>query len=203
MLYSLYTFLVLENFGALVTFFVGLFVFIIYFLDRTQKEKSAASIILEEIRSAERNILKLKESGNFLNVVPQSFTDSGWEQYGHLIVKYFDFDELNEISNFFEKVRALKQALSQWQNIHLDSMKTKATYMQSTLIDMAVKFDGNHEEYVAKKDKLTRLVHPESYWFEPDYFKNRVGELLGIATISTSATGSKLKNLTKKGSFSH
>ena len=187
---------------SVVTLSVGLFVFLIYKIEKTDKDRSAANIVLEEIRTIETNIDKLKESGDLLSVVPANLSTTGWFTHRHSLVRYMDFDEISKIGLFFERIEALKEMLDQWRLIYFESMKAKATKMQETIIEIArdKKDKANYEKEIKG---ITDIVHDENYWFEPKIYKNQINSKLGLLSpISTTTTGEKLKKIGEKKWYS-
>jgi len=183
-----------------VTFLVGLFAFAIYRIEKTDKDKSAANIILEEIRAIEKNVDKLKEVENLLSIVPSAPTlsTSGWYEHRHLIIKYFDFDETSRLSLFFERVEELKDMLNQWRRVYFGGLQMKNTKILEKLVDFADDVK-NKEEYEARKEKMTKIIHLDSYWFEASIFKETINSKLRLlAPISTTTIGEKIKKIGKK-----
>lgn len=181
-----------------ITLLVGLFAFIIYRIEKNDKDNSSANIVLEEIRTIETNIGKLKESGDLLSIVPANLSTKGWFEHRHILVKYLDFDEISQAGLFFERIEALKEMLNQWRSIYFESMKAKATKMQEKIVEIA---DQNEEKekYQKKIDKITNIVHEESYWFEPALYKKQINLKLDLLSpMSTTSIGEKLKRIGKK-----
>lgn len=183
-----------------VTLVVGLFAFIVYRIEKTDKDKSAANIILEEIRAIEKNVDKLKEAEDLINIVPSApaFSTSGWYKHRHLLIKYFDFDEISQLSLFFERVEELKDMLNQWRLVYFGGLQVKSTHTLEKLVDLADDVK-NKEEYESRKKKMTDIIHVDSYWFEASIFKNSIGSKLKLLTlISATTIGEKIKKIGKK-----
>lgn len=192
----------MEYISPFINVFVGLIAFAVYRFEKQDKEKSAATIILENIRSSERNIDKLKESASKglpdVHIVnPNSFSDIGWTEQRHLIVKHLDYDEFNQLSLFFERVSVLKEFISEWQRLHYESLISKTTSIQGALTEFAKDSDKN--KYQKRRDSLTEIIHPEGYWFDPRFFRENINSQLSLLNpVSTSSIGDKLKLITEQ-----
>lgn len=178
------------------TILVGLFAFIVYRLEKTDKERSASSIVLEEIRTIEDNITKLKETKDFLGIIPANLSTSGWYIYRHILVKYMDVDEISEIGSFFERAEVLKDMLDQWRKMFFVAMENKA----AVAIQYRAKFyiDSPTKDY---EDNIERLKNFEkdNYWFKPNEFEKRIeSKLASYGSISTTTVGEKLKRISRK-----
>src|SRR5579859_3713818 len=107
--------IVLKNFITsalflpLVTILVGSTALIIYNKTKDDFKKDAANIILLEIQNAERALKQVTESVNAEPpTLPQNIflmqTES-WSKYRYLFVRDFDWNEWNEITDFYDKAQ--------------------------------------------------------------------------------------------------
>ncbi len=184
--------------SSIVTLVVGLFAFIIYRFEKNDGERAAASVVLEELRTIEKAIDKLNELKDFFSITPSSLSTEGWKKYRHVLVKYFDYDQMIQMSLFYERVDALKEMLQHWNAVYKQSILAKSENLQAELIRIADEV-GSAAEYEAKKKKITDIVHPDGYWFEPNLYKGKILSLLElIHPISTTGVGEKIKAISKK-----
>ena len=89
----------LQTIVVLITGFVAL---LIYIITKMIERRDAARILLNEIRSAERTIIDIKNNKRIseLSII---LTSNSWKQFNHLFVKIFDVDEYNPINDFYNK----------------------------------------------------------------------------------------------------
>ncbi|HSW87843.1 MAG TPA: hypothetical protein VLG12_01650 [Candidatus Saccharimonadales bacterium] len=190
-----YQFLIINNFSAFVTFIVGLFAFIIYRLEKNDKEKSSAKIVLEEIRAIEKDVDRIKSAGNLIDIVPANLSTSGWNKNRHTIVKFLDYDEIVQLGQFFERAEVLKDVLSQWRNHYFSAMQEKSSIVLSQLVVLALE-----DPYPqTKRDKLREAFEKDNYWFEPFSYKEQLKKTLELMqAISTTTIGDKIKRVSSK-----
>lgn len=183
---------------SIVTIAVGSFVFILYKLEKNDREKSSASIILEELRAIEANISRLKEFGDLSKVMPSGLSTTGWVQHKSVVMKNLDYDQRNEVSTFYEKVDSLRETILQWRYSYFKSMEAKSQGMQHKLIEIAGTVKSG-EDYLAEKKKIEDLIHTDSYWFEPSIIRVQMNSILPqVNPISTGIIGEKIKEITKR-----
>lgn len=181
------------------TLLVGLFVFIIYRFEKNDKEKTAASIILEEIREIEKEIDKLKDKG-YIRGVPVNLSTKSWFSYRYIFVKYLNIYELSQIELFFVRTELLNELLKERKNLFAHTMKVKASIVQESLAKFAIE-DKDNEEKVKRLHEKFEAGH---YWFEPTIYQDETKSLLSLySSISTTTIGNKLIKISKKSWFSN
>lgn len=194
MLMNLYNFFVIDNFSTTVTFVVGLFAFIVYRLEKNDREQSSAKIVLEEVRAIERDVDKLKTGGELFSVIPYNFSSQGWNTNRHVLVKFLDQDEMLQLSLFFERVEILKDALDQWRNLYFSAMREKSSIVMQKHSQFALEKGGDKMRAV-----LNEKFEKDSYWFEPYSYKEQMKKTLDlIQPILTTTVGEKLKLIANK-----
>ncbi len=182
-----------------VTLFVGFFAFILYRIEKNDKDRSSANLVLEEIRTIETNIDKLKESGNLLSILPANLSTSGWFTYRNILVKYLDFDEISQTGLFFERIEVLKDLLDQWRVLFFSTMQEKSFIVQKKLAEFAIE----NKEYEEKIKHLHEKFEAGDYWFEPFLYKKQINSLLSlILPISKTTIGEKMKKIGRKKWYS-
>ncbi len=192
---GLYNFLIINNLSAFITFFVGFFAFIIYRLEKNNKEQSSAKIILEEIRAIERDVDRLKNTVDLMANVPTNLSTSGWNNNRHTVVKFLDYDEILQLSQFFERTEILKDILSQWRKHYFSAMEEKSAIILKEL----AKFTIEDQYPKQKREGLKKNFEDDSYWFEPYIFKDQTKKTLDlIQPISTTTVGEKIKVISNK-----
>jgi hypothetical protein len=184
-----------EYLNPLVTLIVGLFVFVIYYLNKRERVTTSAVLILNDVRSIERVIEEYLKDGDFMLDI-YGVSSENWMKYQHLIVQKLDEDERKDIRNLFDTAMSFKQAISELHVLHIESLTSKTTKMQGMLIDIAHEARGNKESYSKMKKEVEDLSHSEGYWFKPADFDRRLERVLkSYVKISVSTTGKKLKEL--------
>lgn len=115
-------------FIPLVTLLVGSTVIIIYSKTKDDFKKDAANIVLLEIQNAERALKQVTESVNAeIPTLPQNIflmqTES-WSKYRYLFVRDFDWNEWNEVTDFYDKAQLYDKAVT-YNNSFFQKMRNK------------------------------------------------------------------------------
>lgn len=182
-------------FPSLVTLFVGFFAFIVYRLEKNDKEQSSAKIILEEMRAIEKDVDRLKSAGKLIDIVPANLSSLGWSNNRHTVVKFLDYDEILQISQFFERSEVLKDVLSQWRQHYFSAMEEKSDIVLQQLAIFALK----DESLDSERDKFKEKFEKDSYWFEPFSYRDQITKTLQlIQPLSVTTIGEKLKKISNK-----
>ncbi len=103
-------------FIAFVTFTVGLVALVVYIMQKNDRKREAANIILLEVQNAERNLKLIKKSlkkdppelPNDLKLLPTE----NWSKYSYLFIRDFDRDEWDEIASFYHKCQLIDETIS-------------------------------------------------------------------------------------------
>jgi hypothetical protein len=102
-------------FIALVTFAVGTAAYIIYRIQKRDRKREAANIVLLEIQSAERKLARIKSSlakdppslPNDLRLLPTE----NWSTYRYLFIRDFDRDEWDALTDFYNKCELIDETI--------------------------------------------------------------------------------------------
>ncbi len=201
MLNNLWYFFISSNSQSISTIIVGLFAFIIYRFEKVDKEKTSAYIILEELRSIERTIDRLREVGDLTSVTPSALSTQGWVQHRNLVVKYLDFDQAMEVGLYYQRIDSLRETIIQWRSSYFKSLEAKSQGIQNKLIELASS-EKSRQKYEAEKENITSIIHADTYFFEPSVIRSKISTVLPlIIPISSGLIGEKIKSITEKNWF--
>jgi hypothetical protein len=192
-MFGLYQFFIADNFSALITLLVGFSAFIIYRFEKNDKEQSSAKIVLEEIRAIEKDVDVL-QNGNLIDIVSTNLSTAGWNQNRHTLVKFLDYDEILQLSKFFENTEVLKDVVSQWRDHYFSTMQEKSVIILQYLAEFSLE-----EPYPREKRLKLEVFEKDNYWFEPHSFREQIKKKLEIMQhISTTTIGDKIKKVSSK-----
>ena len=106
--YILYTIDFLKDYAEIITSLAAILAVLIYFKQKRDRVSEAATVVLLEIRQAERRISALRESG-FVNISDNQLiiTNNNWKNHSHLFARKFDHDELDLINRFYSNCQAI------------------------------------------------------------------------------------------------
>lgn len=201
-------------FQSLVALVVGLVAFAIYFKQKSDYKKDAASSILLEIQNAERIIPRIKESirNGHLEIDVIVMPSNSWERYKHLFVRNFDRDEWDAITEFYNKARLLDGAIRFNNSAFMNDAEQIRINRQRILADLANEILKRAEqnpnadvstELKTFNDKLD--IFDKLYMDKQGQFSYKPMKPLNDAklyledwvTLTTTSVGAKLKRLTK------
>lgn len=98
----------LTKLSQIITAVAAIAAVLIYFKQKRDRISEAATVVLLEIRQAEKTITTFRESG-IVNAIDGKLlidTDS-WKNYAPLFARRFDFDELDLINRFYSNCQAI------------------------------------------------------------------------------------------------
>lgn len=201
-------------FIALVTLGVGTAAYIVYRIQKRDRKREAANIILLEVQSAERKLGQIQSSlakdppslPNDLRLLPTE----NWSAARYLFIRDFDRDEWDAITSFYNKCELIDETIKFNNAAFWSDVEQIRTNKQRVLADYAKtqseKLNGNpkNDELVVKEfDDITEKVdtmymsRQGRFGYTPD--KTIIDARLYIAEIdlgmSKSVIGTKLKKL--------
>jgi len=183
-------------FMAFVTFLVGSFVIYLYIKQKNDYKRDAASIILMEIRHAEKVVERMKMSGITVSVsIDSILPTNNWSKYNYLFIKDFDQDELELINNFYNQCSLIDNALMQ---INLSrQLEQKANYIHQSLVQMA-RDSISDADFENKKNQFLPRIEKESYVFKPRAPLDEIVKgLNNLRFVTTTTAGEKMKRIAR------
>ncbi len=189
---------------AYVTFLVGSSAIYLYIKQKDDKKRDSASILLMEIRNAEKIIDQIKGGNIVLNQFDiKLLSSNSWNKYNYLFIEDFDRDELDLVNNFYIQCSIIDNYLHQI-NINTQ-LRQKSSYIHKTLVELSMtesqlslNQESNKVSYDIKRDNFIKMISSEGYSFIPDAAKNAIDKALrNIRYVTTSSAGNKLKKIAK------
>lgn len=114
-----YSFVNSSFFFALVTLFVGGIAISLYLIQKRNRKRDAARIIIQEIRRAEDIISDYKKTGSY-QFAKKIIATNSWTKNIHLFVGDLDNDELDKISDLYSTGEYLDNLVGQISQITLE-----------------------------------------------------------------------------------
>lgn len=180
-------------FIGLITILVGSIAWLLYLEQKKDKKRDAASIILMEIRYAERTLDEYRRYQPDYDGGTMLLPTSNWEEYNYLFVKDLDRDELDSINNFYNQCRRIDRAVSQMSLA--PQLEAKAASIHEVIVQIA-KETSTEDEFVKGRETFLRKAEPDNYRFVPETPKKNIEKALqNIGSITTSTAGEKLKRV--------
>jgi len=177
--------------NSIVTFLVGTIAFFVYKLQKSNEKKSAAAIIVMDIRHAEKIFLSILERG-FVDIeTKDALIENNWSKYKHLFVQDFSQDDFSSFNNFFDSCSEMSDARKRVRETFYVNINAKAEIFQQKVLNIE---NLNTEEGQRKKMEVIQILNSEISLFDPDEPKNRmIKNLQLMGNLSKSHAFSKLK----------
>lgn len=196
---------------TLVFILSALSVFIIYWLKNRSKIKTAARILIFQIKEIENNILYLKKecinndfSINETNIfISNSIcTTSEWDKYNYILLDHFSSDDINLISIFYENAKKLNSFQSDVKSFILFSLQNKAQNRYSFIYNSIIKCENEFEirEAINNIDQKMDACNTKAYI--PLHYGVYLSKHLSLYNcLSGTTVYAKLEKLSKKKWF--
>lgn len=194
---SLWDFLDSNFLSTAVLLGTGVLAFSTYFIQKRNEVTDAATILLSEIRSAEKAISTIR-THNQVTELSVILPANSWNKYSHLFARRLDQDELNQVAEFYKKCELAENYRKFWFEMENEGIKSKARYVQTSLINLAAESINTEgpQDYQRKRALLISLTNEENHVFCPSGPLGKLfSHIANIEFVTTSTTGTKLKSL--------
>ncbi len=174
--------------------FLGLF----YFKQKRDRISEAATVVLLEIRQAEKTISTLQES-RFVNTIDGQLliVTNRWQDYAHLFARKLDHDELDLISRFYSNCQAIDRFIGQISSE--EQVRAKTVAFQKTLCSLALENKNNPDNYKNDRDAFVERINSEDLTLTPKAPRDLISRRLNaIESVTTTSAGMKLKHLASR-----
>lgn len=186
-----------DGLATLVLLITGISAFATYFLQKRNEVRDAATILLNEIRSAEITISAIHRT-KVINDLAIILTSNSWYKYSHLFAQRLDQDEFTQVSDFYKICEISENYRKLFIQIRNDSITAKSRYVQAGLMSLAMKALENNAVDVdpEKRRNFIEMMNKEDFLFSANAPITTMIELISdIPQLTTSSAGAKLKKL--------
>ncbi|KOR87597.1 hypothetical protein [Paenibacillus solani] len=193
---QLYNFFDSNLFQTIIIFVVGFFVFFLYKNQKKDELKSAANIVVLEIKSIEESLDKLRGSNDYYESTPVIEINS-WDKYKHLFVKKLDLHHYTTINDFFNQVSRIEQERRILRKQVEVTIFEKAKVLQKQVVMIAS--ETMEEDINAYEEKINRVAERFSksrVEFVGAFPARLIQRLLQeVNTVTTTTAFDKLNNI--------
>lgn len=181
-----------EYLNALATLVVGTAAFFVYWLSKRHEKRSAAAIIVMDIRHAEQVIVSLLERGSIDRwSLKPILHENNWVKYKHLFAADFSYDDFAALNRFFDSCVEIADARRRMDEVFYAAISAKGALLQEKLMGIE---DIESPEGQEKKKNLIARFDSEAQVFDPGEPRNKVMQNLNLmGRPSYSAAFPKLK----------
>lgn len=198
---------------TLVTFVVGCAALITYFLQKRDKKRTAALMLLLEIQQVEGAAQSAREyirQGDLEAIDTRLLLSDTWDQNKHLFSRLLDKDEWDVVTRFYNTARLLDNTI-QRSHDGLDAeveqirANRQSQFAEITSIAAQQIADGKNKIVVMKEfqDKIKffdelYMLQQNQLRYKPQKFVDDAQRYLSeLETISTTSVGQKLKKISR------
>ncbi|MEZ9706439.1 hypothetical protein AB4308_18715 [Vibrio breoganii] len=176
--------------NVIVTLVAGITALGVYLLSKAHERKSAATILLMDIRNAESVVLTIKDKGLDL-WTKEILTDNNWDKFKHLFVGKFSNDEIAAFNRFFDSCSEMKDARTRMRDLFYTTLTAKAELYQQKVYEIE---DLNTPQGRQKQQQLFQNINGDFGVFDADEPKQRLLKNLELmGNLSNSSGFMKLK----------
>ncbi len=203
-----------NGFQTFVALIVGAFIFIQYRINKRDRVKDAASLVVVEIQTATRTIkdIKKKLANKVLESDVSVMPSNSWKDSRQLFAKYLDRDEWDTMEDFYDRATLLDDAVkynnqmfrNDVEQIRINKQRAAADFAIDTVNQIGV---GTNKGDVAEIFSGKVSVYDTLYMSkqgELAYTPSQVVEdarrfIENIPDILNSPAYEKLKQISKRG----
>lgn len=175
---------------SIVTIIVGSVALIVYLLSKRHEKRSAATIIIMDIRHAENVVLSILEKG-FVDINTKNvLQENNWSKYKHLFAADFSQDDYASFNRFFDSCVEMADARNRLREVFYSNLTAKAQILQNELFKINSS-PSNEEE----RKRLIDKINQESCVFDPSEPRDRmIRNLQLMGRLSNTIAFEKLKS---------
>jgi hypothetical protein len=175
-----------------VTVIVGLVALLVFKLQQYERRKSAAIILIMDIRHAEQVIGEVLHRNSFDRFMGNIHGAKNWEQNKHLFVSDLSTDDLSHFNKFFLACSEISEARTDMRSSFMTNINAKATVVQELLC----RLDANSESYHQERSVIIQRIEAENYFFNPGDPVDRVIRSIQVMGRLTQTNGfARLKSI--------
>lgn len=158
-----------ENLFNILLILVGLSAFGVYFWQKSDHRRVAATLIQGQIDSIEKHILALKNEQQLGNIAVYNTTqiihENSWEQYKHLFVKVLNNSEYELVQTFFDNAEKLERSRLEIIETIKTAWRDKSSTQQQIIADI---IKNKPEDWQNNVQRFESIYIPLDYVFTPD-----------------------------------
>lgn len=181
-----------DLFTSAVTVVVGLVALVVYGLQKRAEKRSAAIVLIMDVRHTEQVITSVLERNTFDIWMGDPVGLVNWDKAKHLFTSDLSSDEFAAFNRFFLAAGEISKAREDMRKIFMSGLEAKAAAVQSQLCAL----DSSDEDYDKRRQVIIETSSKESHLFDPDEPKARlVRNLQSMGRLTSNLGFIKLKKI--------
>ncbi|MYN02125.1 hypothetical protein GTP41_08410 [Pseudoduganella sp. DS3] len=165
---------------------VGYLAYLVFELGQISQLRSAAKILVLDIRNAEDAHGAVRGGASFAAWSKVVIPENNWPKLKQNFVSVLNSDEFKIFDQFFHTWSELASAKKRWEEFQFSGIAAKAQYVQQKLIDLE---SLDSAELEKRRRSIIDRVNGEKFLFEPDLASHQLSHFLTTLTPLTGTTG--------------
>jgi hypothetical protein len=178
-------------FNGFATLLAGAGVGLIYWKTKRDAERSAAAILLTDMRDAEAGLGTLQSMGVDYGAMTNVLVlpTNNWIKYKHLFVKKLDSDQLIAIDRFFDVCSSIQSGLGLIGKVLDETILQKAIEIQKRKMENILKPEPGFEDKIKEIERM-------DYYFLADWYKRKLQDISSpTGIVLNTPAGEQLKKI--------
>ena len=136
-----------NNWLDLLLTLVGLSAFAVYYIEKYDKKRTAATLVINQIDEIDEQLSALKHepqlNGQVIYNAKTVIDQNVWEQYKHLFAKTLDKSEYELIQKFFDNAERVERVRLELVDMIVTAWHDKSAVTHETISNMIIKHKDN------------------------------------------------------------
>ena len=158
-----------ENWLDILIAIVGLSAFIVYFMQKRDQRRVAATLIVGQIKTIEKRVSALKDDHSLGNIAVYRskiiLKENTWEKYNHLFVKGLNSSEYEIVQQFFDDAEQIERARKDIVTIIAKAWSDKSAIKHQIVGEL---LKENEDDVFEKIENFKITYDPMDLVFTPD-----------------------------------
>ena len=180
-----------KDISSTLTPLIGLVALLVYWLSKRHEKKSAAAIIVMDIRNAEQVVQSIKDRNLIDRSMKAILYENNWAKYKHLFANNLSYDDFLLLNKFFDSCEEISDARRRMKDIFYASANRKASLMQEKIFAIP---NILSEEGQKERNNVVNWINNETIEFTPLDPIQRVRQNVDLmGTLTNTMVFQKLK----------
>lgn len=165
---------------------VGYLAYLVYELEQINRLKSAAKIIILDVRNAEEALAGVHGGANYSAWSKFSVIENNWPKLKQHFITLLTTDEFRIFDHFFHAWSEVVSAKNRFEGNQYSAILAKSEYTQQKLLDL---WAENPADLELKRNAIIARANAETFLFEPNLPQSQLSHFLSLLRPLSGTTG--------------
>lgn len=141
---------IMKNWSDLLLTLVGLSAFAVYYVEKHDRMRTAATLVISQIDEIDEQISTLKHEPQLNEIIIYNaktiLTQNIWEQYKHLFTKVLDTSEYNRVQTYYDNAERVERVRGEIVDMIETAWHDKSSVISQTIAELIGKYKDNPEK---------------------------------------------------------